>query len=64
MDLRKLCGVDISQLVDIRAEGDESIVVGAWMRNAMGLKTSPYNYIKGSLRAKRIVLGDPKDRST
>jgi len=33
------------------------------MRSAMGLKSSPYNLVQGSLRAKRLVMGDPKDEN-
>eukprot|EP00536_Pseudo-nitzschia_multiseries_P006544 jgi/Psemu1/15571/gm1.15571_g len=29
--------------------------------NVMGLKSSPYNSVQGSLRAKLLVLGDPDD---
>ena len=61
-DLRKYCGVDLSQLFDEdNPENRAGPMVGSWMRNAMGLKSSPYNSVQGSLRAKRLVLGDPKD---
>ena len=61
-DLRKYCGVDLSQLFDERNSKKQATpTVGAWMRNAMGLKSSPYNSVQGSLRAKRLVLGHPKD---
>ena len=62
-DIRKLCGVDLSQLYPEQCEGkgSDSTVTGAWMRSAMGLKTSPYNAVQGSQRAKRIILGDPRD---
>ena len=63
-DIRKLCGVDLSQLYPEQScgeEGKDSTVTGAWMRSAMGLKTSPYNAVQGSQRAKRIILGDPRD---
>ena len=63
-DLRKYCGVDLSQLFDENNPDDQAVpMVGAWMRNAMGLKSSPYNSVQGSLRAKRLVLGNPKDPS-
>ena len=63
-DLRKYCGVDLSQLFpDEDLVGADDIVVGAWMRNAMGLKSSPYNSVQGSLRAKRLVMGNPKDEN-
>ena len=35
------------------------MVVGVWLRCAMGLYSSPYNVIQGALVAKRFVLGDP-----
>ena len=60
-DIRKLCGVDLSQLYPEQCEEKDSTVTGAWMRSAMGLKTSPYNAVQGSQRAKRIILGDPRD---
>ena len=60
-DIRKLCGVDLSQLYPEECDGKDSTVTGAWMRSAMGLKTSPYNAVQGSQRAKRIILGDPRD---
>ena len=59
-DLRKYCGVDLSQLFVDEREGGKPCV-GAWKRNAMGLKSSPYNSVQASLRAKRLVLGDPRD---
>ena len=37
------------------------MVVGVWLRCAMGLRSSPYNVIQGALVAKRFVLGDPND---
>ena len=37
------------------------MVVGVWLRCAMGLCSSPYNVIQGALVAKRFVLGDPND---
>ena len=39
------------------------IVVGRWLRNAMGLRPSPYCSIQGGLRAKRVILGDPTDEN-
>ena len=60
-DIRKLCGVDLSKLYPDQCEEKDSRVTGAWMRSAMGLKTSPYNAVQGSQRAKRIILGDPRD---
>jgi hypothetical protein len=35
--------------------------MGVWMRNLMGLRASPYALVQGSLQAKQMVLGDPKD---
>ena len=60
-NIRKLCGVDLTQLYPEKCEDKDSTVTGAWMRSAMGLKTSPYNAVQGSQRAKRIILGDPRD---
>eukprot|EP00536_Pseudo-nitzschia_multiseries_P016911 jgi/Psemu1/48344/gm1.48344_g len=52
-DLRKCCGVDLSQLV--ASAPNEPGATGVWMRNAMGLKSSPYNSIQGLLGAKQII---------
>ena len=61
-DLRKYCGVDLSQLFsDEEGENAGKPCVGTWKRNAMGLKSSPHNSVQASLRAKRLVLGDPSD---
>jgi hypothetical protein len=60
-DLQKYCGVDLTQLFP-ELKGEAScIIVGRWLRNAMGLRPSPYCSIQGGLRAKRIILGDPDD---
>ena len=37
------------------------MIVGVWLRSAMGLKSSPYNLVQGVLRAKRVIMGDPVD---
>ena len=58
-DLQKFCGIDLSQLYGDPNEGQ--FALGRWLRNAMGLKPSPYASIQGGLRAKRIVMGDRKD---
>ena len=53
-DIWKLCGICLSQLLPEKCKQEDSTVVGAWMRSAKGLKTSPYNAVQGSQRAKRI----------
>ena len=60
-NLQKFCGIDLSQLYRDPNEGQ--YVIGHWLCNAMGLKPLPYASIQGGLRAKRIVMGDRKDRS-
>jgi hypothetical protein len=63
-DLQKYCGVDLAQLFpELRKEGAREGVLGMWRRNAMGLKPSPYNSVKGALRAKKIMLGNRKVKS-
>ena len=37
------------------------MIVGVWLRCAMGLCNSQYNVIQGALVAKRFVLGNPDD---
>ena len=45
-DLRKYCGIDLSQLFpDEDVEGADDLVVGRWVRNAMGLSPSPYSSV-------------------
>ena len=51
-DMRRCCGVDL----------DGSLKVGRWVRNAMGLRSSPYNSIQGVLRAKLLTIGDLSDK--
>ena len=61
-DLRKYCGIDLSQLFpDEDVEGTDNLVVGRWMQNAMGLSHSPYSSVQGSTRAKRAIMGNPRD---
>jgi hypothetical protein len=57
-ELRPYCGVDLSQLLHKEVCEHTGIIIGAWSRNAMGLKPSPYASVKGALRAKRVILGD------
>ena len=61
-DLRKYCGVDLSQLLPSIDDADACMVVGVWLRCAMGLRSSPYNVIQGALVAKRFVLGKPSNK--
>jgi hypothetical protein len=60
-ELQKYCGVDLLQIFDDQMNGEDGPAVGVWTRNAMGLKPSPYAAVQGLLRAKQVVLGDPKD---
>ena len=61
-DLQKYCGVDLTQLFPNIGDADACMVVGVWLRYAMGLHSSPYNVIQGALVAKRVVLGIPDDK--
>jgi hypothetical protein len=60
-DLRRYCGVDLSQLFPELIKDGKYSVIGQWMRNAMGLRGSPYCSVQGCLRAKRHIMGDPKE---
>jgi hypothetical protein len=60
-DLRRYCGVDLSQLFPELIKDGKDYVIGQWMRNAMGLRGSPYCSVQGCLRAKRHIMGDPKE---
>ena len=60
-DLRKYCGVDLSQLFPELIKDGKDSVIGQWMRNAMGLRGSPYASVQGCLRAKRHIMGDPNE---
>lgn len=52
-DLRKYCGIDLSQLFPNEdVEGADDLVVGHWMRNAMGLSPSSYSSVQLLTRAK------------
>lgn len=63
-ELQKFCGVDLTQLFPkLKGEGLNSLVLGIWWRNVMGLIPSPHASVKGALRAKRIILGDHKNES-
>jgi len=44
-ELQRLCGVDLSQLLGDKGEK----VYGMWVRNAMGLRTSPYASVQSSI---------------
>ena len=57
-DLQKYCGIDLSQLFP---DLESQLIIGRWTRNAMGLRTSPYNSVQGALRAKHIIIGNPKE---
>jgi hypothetical protein len=57
-EIQAYCGVDLSQLFPEDADPVTDILYGKWIRAAMGLWPSPYSAVKGSLRAKRIILGD------
>ena len=59
---RLYCGVDLSQLTLDKVERvEEGHFVGQWMRNAMGLKSSPYLAVQAATRVKRKFLGNRLD---
>ena len=60
-DIQKFCGVNITELFPKLSSGDSEKVLVTWLRNAMGLRPSPYSSIQGALRAKHIVTGDRMD---
>jgi hypothetical protein len=60
-DLRKYCGVDLSQLFPELIKDGKDSVIAQWMQNAMGLRGSPYGSVQGCLRAKRHIMGDLKE---
>ena len=60
-ELQKYCGVDLTRLFpELLAEGEDKLV-GAWLRCAMGVTSSPYICTQGALRAKQIIKGDRHD---
>ena len=62
-DLQKFCGIDLTQLFPNQDPNESQKVIGVWLRNAMGLRPSPYASIEGGLRAKRIIIGNHKDKN-
>jgi hypothetical protein len=56
-DLRKYCGVDLSQLFPKLIKDGKGSVIAQWMRSAMGLRRSPYGSVQGCPRAKRHIMG-------
>ena len=61
-DLQKFCGIDLSQLFPELLPNDSQKLIGIWVRNAMGLRPSPYSSIQGGLCAKLLIIGDRKVR--
>ena len=60
-DLQKYCWIDLTQLFpELLGEG-EDMLVGAWLRCAMGVTSSPYIYTQGALQANQIIKGDRHD---
>ena len=52
-ELQKYCGVDLTQVLLEESTSFWAFVVAIWVRSAMGLKSSPYNSVKGAQGAKR-----------
>ena len=40
---------------------NSQMLIGVWIRNAMGLSSSPFNSIQSIMIAKNIIIGDRKD---
>jgi hypothetical protein len=59
--LRKYCGIDLLQLFPELIKEGKDFVIAQWMRNAIGLRGPPYTSVQGCLRAKRHIMGDPKE---
>mmetsp|Transcript_3704 Transcript_3704/g.5803 ORF Transcript_3704/g.5803 Transcript_3704/m.5803 type:complete len:194 (+) Transcript_3704:1920-2501(+) len=53
--LQQYCGLDLSQLFPEEAGRVENMLTAVWVRNAMGLKQSPYAAVQGSPRTKTVV---------
>jgi hypothetical protein len=51
-DLRRYCGVVLTQLFPELIKDGKGSVIGQWMRNAMGLRGLHYCSVQGCLRAK------------
>mmetsp|Transcript_3766 Transcript_3766/g.5133 ORF Transcript_3766/g.5133 Transcript_3766/m.5133 type:complete len:353 (+) Transcript_3766:4123-5181(+) len=59
-ELQKYCGIDLSQLFPHDTD-DQRELYAMWVRNAMGLKPSPYASVQLALRAKVIMLRNKSD---
>jgi hypothetical protein len=58
-DLRPYCGVDMTHQYPEEARlQPNSVLWNVFTRPAMGLRPSPYQSVRGALRAKRLMLGD------
>mmetsp|Transcript_26925 Transcript_26925/g.40745 ORF Transcript_26925/g.40745 Transcript_26925/m.40745 type:complete len:235 (+) Transcript_26925:1254-1958(+) len=57
-ELQKYCGLDLTQLYSEEAQKMEDLLTAVWVRNAMGLKQSPYASVQGALRAKMVIRSD------
>ena len=62
-DLIKYAGIDLTKFFPDLATEAGGEVFGAWLRNLMGLQCSPYLSVMGASRAKRMIIGDHKDRT-
>ena len=58
-DIRKLCGVDLTELFPDEEPNHGEKVAERWSRPAMGLRPSPYTSVKGILWADEVIKGDP-----
>ena len=61
LSLQKYCGINISVLFPKLKRCDAQMLIGVWIRNAMGLSSSPYNSIQSIMIAKNIIIGNRKD---
>ena len=61
-DLLKFAGIDLTKFFPDLASEAGGELFGVWLRNLMGLQCSPYLSVMGASRAKRMIIGDRKDR--
>mmetsp|Transcript_22806 Transcript_22806/g.34537 ORF Transcript_22806/g.34537 Transcript_22806/m.34537 type:complete len:256 (+) Transcript_22806:1963-2730(+) len=54
-ELQQYCGLDLLQLFPEEANKVEDMLTAVWVRNAMGLKQSPFVAVQGLLRAKTVI---------
>ena len=51
----------MTQLFPAMITNGVDLVLALWLQNAIGITSSPYNYVQGALSAKQIVKGNQHD---